>query len=90
MPSLVLPQGRLRGILRKSPCLLEVAVSLQELEAAVSQLPADELTAFARWFEVYLADAWDRRIEADIQAGRLDEAGRRADADFEGGRCKPV
>jgi hypothetical protein len=68
----------------------EVAVSLQELESAVSQLPAEELDAFARWFETYLADAWDRRIEADIQAGRLEEAGRQADADFEAGRCKPL
>jgi hypothetical protein len=76
---------------RSRRCLFpEVAVSLQELESAVSQLPADELTAFARWFEEYLADAWDRRIEEDIKAGRLDEAGRRADADFEAGRCKPL
>lgn len=68
----------------------EVVVSLHELEFAVNQLPPDELTAFARWFEEYLADAWDRRIEADVKAGRLDEAGRRADADFEAGRCKPL
>ncbi|HEY7617750.1 MAG TPA: hypothetical protein VH744_13175 [Terriglobales bacterium] len=61
-------------------------MSLQELEDAVSQLHADELAAFARWFEEYLADAWDRRIEADIRAGRLDDAGRQADADFEYGR----
>jgi uncharacterized membrane protein YccC len=65
-------------------------VSLHELESAVSRLPADELTTFARWFEEYLADAWDRRIEDDIKAGRLDEAGRRADADLEAGRCKPL
>jgi hypothetical protein len=65
-------------------------MSLRELESAVSQLPADELTAFARWFEEYLADAWDRRIEEDIKAGRLDEAGRRADADFDAGRCRPL
>lgn len=65
-------------------------MSLDELEAAVSHLPSDELAAFARWFEEYIADAWDRRIEADINAGRLDEAGRRADADFEAGRCKPL
>lgn len=65
-------------------------MSLQELEAAITQLPEEELTAFARWFEEYLADAWDRRIEADIKAGRLDEAGRKADADFEAGRCKPL
>ena len=88
---LVLPQDHSRGILLKNrPACLEIAVSLQELESAVSQLPAEELIVFARWFEEYLADAWDRRIEADIKAGRLDEAGRRADADFEAGRCKPL
>jgi hypothetical protein len=65
-------------------------VSLKELESAVSQLPSDELSAFARWFEEYLADAWDCQIEQDIRAGRLDEAGRLADADFEAGRCKPL
>ncbi len=65
-------------------------MSLQELEAAVSQLPAEELTVFARWFEEYMADAWDRRIESDIKAGKLDEAGSRADAAFESGHCKPL
>lgn len=73
-----------------APLSPEVAVSLSELEAAVSRLPEDELAAFARWFEEYMADAWDRRIEEDVQAGRLDEAGRRADADFDAGRCKPL
>jgi hypothetical protein len=65
-------------------------MSLQELESAVTRLPEADLATFARWFEEFLADAWDRRIEADIQAGRLDEAGRRADADFEAGRCTPL
>ena len=65
-------------------------MSLQELESAVTRLPESDLTAFARWFEEYLADAWDSRIEADIHAGRLDEAGRRADAEFEAGRCTPL
>lgn len=65
-------------------------MSLQELEAAIAQLPDEQLTALAQWFEEYLAGVWDRRIESDIQAGRLDEAGRRADADFEAGRCRPL
>ena len=65
-------------------------MTLNELESAVSQLPADELSAFARWFEEYFADAWDRRIEADLRAGKLDDAGRRADADFDAGRCTPL
>jgi hypothetical protein len=65
-------------------------MSLDELETAVSKLPAEQLSVFARWFEEFLSDVWDQRIEADINAGRLDQAGRRADADFEAGRCKPL
>jgi hypothetical protein len=37
-----------------------------------------------------MADRWDRQIEADIKAGRLDAAGERADEDFEAGRCAPL
>jgi hypothetical protein len=65
-------------------------MSLAELESTVTRLSAEELAAFAQWFEEYQADAWDRKIEADIEAGRLDEAGRQADADFEAGRCTPL
>ena len=65
-------------------------MSVEELQSAVSQLPAEELDRFSRWFEEFLAEQWDRRIEADILAGRLDAAGRRADEDFEAGRCTPL
>jgi hypothetical protein len=65
-------------------------MSVEELKAAVAQLPTEELNRFSRWFEEFLSDAWDRRIEADILAGRLDAAGRRADEDFEAGRCTPL
>jgi hypothetical protein len=65
-------------------------VGLHELENAIAQLPAEELSAFAKWFEEYLAGAWDQQIEADIHAGRLDEAVRRADEDFDAGQCKPL
>ena len=65
-------------------------MSVEELKAAVAELPTEDLDRFSRWFEEFLADEWDRRIEADIQAGRLDAAGRRADEDFEAGRCTPL
>jgi hypothetical protein len=70
--------------------LLELAVTVQELETAIVRLTPADLSRLAQWFEEYLADAWDRKIEADIAAGRLDEAGRRADAEFEAGRCTPL
>jgi hypothetical protein len=62
-------------------------MSIEELQSAVAQLPAEELDRFSQWFEEFLAEQWDRRIEADILAGRLDAAGRRADEEFEAGRC---
>ena len=64
-------------------------MSVEELQSAVSQLPTEELDRFSRWFEEFLAEQWDRQIEADILAGRLDSAGRRADEELEAGRCTP-
>jgi hypothetical protein len=65
-------------------------MSVEELQSAVAHLPPEELERFSRWFGEYLADQWDQRIEVDILAGRLDEAGCRADEDFESGRCTPL
>jgi hypothetical protein len=39
------------------------------------------------WFEEFLADQWDRQIEADAAAGKLDHLAKKADEDFEADRC---
>ena len=65
-------------------------MSLQELEENVARLPETELVTFAKWFDEFMADQWDRRFEADVRAGRLDAAGRQADEHFEAGRCTPL
>jgi hypothetical protein len=62
-------------------------MSVAELEKAVTTLSKDELDRFNSWYEEYVAEKWDRQIEADIASGKLDAAGARADADFEAGRC---
>ncbi len=41
-------------------------MSAEELQSAVAGLPAEELDRFSQWFEEFLAEQWDRRIEADI------------------------
>ena len=64
-------------------------MNIEELESAVSGLPADELTKFSQWFEEFMADQWDRQIEQDMLAGRLDAALKRADDHYEAGRCTP-
>ena len=64
--------------------------SLDEVQAVVSRLSAGELERFSRWFEEFLADQWDRKIEADNLAGRLDATGQRADDDFDADLCTPL
>lgn len=65
-------------------------MSIEELQSAVAKLPAEELDRFSRWLEEFLAEQWDRRIEADILSGRLADAGRQADEEFETGLCAPL
>jgi hypothetical protein len=65
-------------------------MSVQDLEAAVSSLPREDLSAFHQWFEEFIADAWDQQIEDDIKAGRLDHLVAEADREFEAGRCTPL
>ncbi len=65
-------------------------MSIQEIETAITRLPAPEVAQLASWFEEFQADLWDRQIEEDALAGRLDALGREADREFEAGRCRPL
>jgi hypothetical protein len=65
-------------------------MSIQELEVEVRRLSKPDLAAFNRWFEEFVADSWDKQIEADIAAGKLDHLARQADEHFEAGRCTPL
>ncbi len=66
------------------------APNLSEVQAAVGRLPWRELSAFATWFEEFFADEWDRQIERDALAGRLDFLAAQADAAFDAGQCHPL
>ncbi len=65
-------------------------MSIEELESVVSGLSDAELARFSEWFEEFMADQWDRQIEQDVRAGRLDAAIKRADDHYEAGRCTPL
>lgn len=65
-------------------------MSLLEIEKAIVQLPTAELNQLADWFAEYRAQQWDRQIEQDVKAGRLEALANKAKADFDAGRCKPL
>jgi hypothetical protein len=45
---------------------------LEALEKKVSGLSAEGLAQFRQWFAEFDAAAWDRQIERDAEAGKLD------------------
>ena len=64
-------------------------MSLQEIKDRVSRLSPTELATFASWFEEFLVEEWDRQIEVDSRAGRLDVVVQNAQAQIEAGQITP-
>ncbi|RUU54170.1 hypothetical protein [Mesorhizobium sp. M2C.T.Ca.TU.002.02.1.1] len=63
---------------------------LEQIEKSVAELSPEELKAFAAWFEALQADLWDKQIEADARAGRLDKLAEQALTDHRAGRTRPL
>ena len=64
--------------------------AVQELQSAVSQLSADELSRFREWFDEFDAEVWDRQFEKDVESGKLDQLAEQAITDFRAGKCKEL
>ena len=62
-------------------------MTLIELEKQVSQLPPDQLTKFIQWVKQLDSDLWDKQIEEDAAAGRLDHLAAEAIAEDDAGRA---
>ena len=63
---------------------------IERLEQEIRELSAEELSALRRWFIEYDAEAWDREIEADVKAGKLDRLANEALRDYAEGRTKAI
>jgi hypothetical protein len=61
---------------------------VESLEHEVAKLTPQELAAFREWFANCDADAWDRQIESDVKAGRLDRLAVEALAAHDRGQTK--
>ena len=59
--------------------------NVKSIEKAVESLPPAELAEFRRWFVEFDADAWDKQIEQDASAGKLDGMAAEALADYQSG-----
>ncbi len=62
-------------------------LDVEDIKVALVQLPMPELLDFRSWFRQFEAGLWDKQIEADVSAGKLDWLAAEALADFDAGRC---
>ncbi len=64
--------------------------TVQEIESAIQKLEPKEIRQVADWLQEFREELWDRQIDADAKAGRLDKLMEEAKQDYLAGRCKPL
>jgi hypothetical protein len=62
----------------------------EALEREIETLTREELAAFREWFLEYDSEAWDREIEQDVAAGKLDRFAAEVLAEFKRGETKEI
>ena len=65
-------------------------MTIEDIEKAVAELPPDQLAQFRDWFERFDAARFDRKIERDAAAGKLDRFAEQAIDDFRKGRAREL
>lgn len=64
-------------------------MSVREIEIAITQLNTEEFRSLSNWIVDYKNQQWDKQIEDDFNAGRLDALLDEVDAEYEQGLTKP-
>ena len=65
-------------------------MSVTEIQAAIIELTGDDLADLMNWLEDYQAKLWDKQIDEDLQAGRLDSVLAEVDEEYEAGLGQPL
>lgn len=63
---------------------------IEQLEREIEKLSRAQLAKFREWFHRHDAAEWDRQVEADAQAGRLDALADKALAAHKTGKTKDL
>ncbi|MFI5329383.1 MAG: hypothetical protein ACHQ7H_24330 [Candidatus Rokuibacteriota bacterium] len=63
---------------------------IEKIEREIQSLSSEELAQFRAWFLEFDWAIWDRQIERDVEAGRLDDIAARALRDHAAGKTTPI
>jgi hypothetical protein len=69
---------------------LFVMTKLERLEREIESLPPQDVHALGKWLDDLREQLWDKQIERDAHAGKLDKLIAEARADIAAGRVKPL
>jgi hypothetical protein len=64
--------------------------TVEEITAAIEQLPADQVARLQAWLAEYAERLWDEQIEQDERDGRLDTLIDQALVEHRAGRTRPL
>jgi hypothetical protein len=64
--------------------------TVEDIEKAIAELPADQLDRLRDWFEQFEAARFDLKIERDAKAGKLERLADEAREDFRSGRAREL
>ena len=64
--------------------------AIEKLELLIKSLSPEELAEFREWFAEFDAQVWDRQIEADAAAGKLDRLIEESMADQRARKTRPL
>lgn len=65
-------------------------MTVQEIESAIRQLPAQELAELMSWLADHHERVWDQQIEDDLENGRLNQLLREVDEEYDAGMANPL
>ena len=64
--------------------------AVEKLEHLIKTLSREELAQFREWFAAFDAQIWDRQIESDTAAGKLDRLIDESMADHRANKSRPL
>ena len=64
--------------------------TIEHIEQQVQQLSPPDFAKFREWFHEYEWQAWDRQLEKDAKAGKLNALTNKALADHAAGRTTRI
>jgi len=71
-------------------CNMAYMSRVTEIKAAISQLTLEERAEVARCLHEWEDDAWDKQIQQDLAAGKLDGLLAKVDDDIEHGKLRDL